>query len=154
VHIDEYRANLSKIISFLRTKFPSAHLILLTPTILDSSAWQDHLIQQGDAPTEKQRSEANQRKYAEACKEVGLREGVLTVDQWNAMNDPVSRGEVTTKDVLSDGLHLTSLGYQVCSERDLSHGIGRLIGISGWPRSSTRTSARLSIPTSQSSLRT
>lgn len=52
------------------------------------------------------------RQYAEAVKEVAVKEGVHFVDVWTAI-DTKAREEGGLAKYLSDGLHLTGAGYEV-----------------------------------------
>jgi lysophospholipase L1-like esterase len=114
--VEDYRSNLTQIIALLRKSFPSAKLLLLTPTIFSKSAWEAEMIRRGEAPGKKDRSSENQKVFVDACLEIGLKEGVVCVDQDKAMKDALEAG-VTVEEVLSDGLHLTSKGYSVSEKR-------------------------------------
>lgn len=76
------------------------------------------MIRRGEAPGKKDRSSENQKVFVDACLEIGLKEGVVCIDQDKAMKDALEAG-VTVEEVLSDGLHLTSKGYSVSEKRKM-----------------------------------
>lgn len=57
------------------------------------------------------------REYAEAVKRVAAEEKVAVLDIWTRLWDACGRKEEGLERYLSDGLHLTQEGYQVCSTR-------------------------------------
>ncbi len=150
VPIDDYRRNLASILSTLRTSFPSARLLLLAPTILDPAAWLA-FRRAAEPAAPKDRSVEAQKAYADACLAVGREEGVLCVDQHTAMQGAVERGEVEPKDVLSDGLHLTTRGYEVGAVEEMDKVHADRLCPAASPRSSTPSCAKRSTTTFPSS---
>lgn len=64
------------------------------------------------SPRELDRTEATTRDYARAVLDVGEKEGVPTLDLWQAVVSAVG-GEDKVGTVLRDGLHFNKEGYQV-----------------------------------------
>ncbi|PAV23284.1 SGNH hydrolase [Pyrrhoderma noxium] len=57
------------------------------------------------------------RKYAEAAKAVGEKEGIPVVDVWTAIWEAAGKEQEGLEKYLIDGLHLTVAGYNIVYER-------------------------------------
>lgn len=92
---------------------PETRIILITPAPVNTKQWN-----KPDSP----RVFETTRSYAEAVKEVGEKENVPVADVWTKIFDAAGRSEEACEKYLSDGLHLTSDGYNVRanSNSDLS----------------------------------
>lgn len=117
VPIAEYSSNTEKLIDMVSNPSskwysPSTQIILLTPPPLNSN---QH--------TSGDRTFEITKKYAEALCKVGEKKGVPVVNVWQALYDAAKQKEVDLKKFLSDGLHLTSEGYEVRSQSPLSNWI-------------------------------
>lgn len=64
------------------------------------------------------------KSYAEGVKEIGLQLNVPVVDCWTCVWEYAGREQERLAEVLTDGLHLNSLGYEVrgpCSLASSNH---------------------------------
>lgn len=111
VPIDEYKKNLSAIVSAVRScGDESARVLLLTPPPVDGPAWHRYCIDvYGAEPdAEPNRTFENTRKYAEACIEVAKSCDAPVVNMFSAVSaDP------DWKLSFVDGLHPNVRGNQV-----------------------------------------
>jgi hypothetical protein len=85
---------------------PETRIILITPPPVNTKQWN-----RPDSP----RVFETTRSYAAAVKEVGEKENVPVADVWTKIFDAAGRSEEACEKYLSDGLHLTSDGYNVCA---------------------------------------
>ncbi|CEQ39799.1 SPOSA6832_01345 [Sporobolomyces salmonicolor] len=116
VPLPTYRANLSSIVSLLRSPQspyydPSTSFILITPPPLSPPDWVKERVRRG-LPECLDRDQDNTRRYAEEVKELGQELGVPVVDAFQAI---WSKAEVEGLENLPsfflDGLHLSAKGY-------------------------------------------
>lgn len=116
VPLDETRENLRATIKILQDKLPAAKIMLVTPTIVDPSAWTGFRVGSfRDDPSlfdkPQDRSLENTRKYRDIVLEVAKDLGLPSVDAWTILSKAVEAGEVDTAELLYDGLHLTAKAY-------------------------------------------
>jgi hypothetical protein len=83
---------------------PETRIILITPPPVNTKQW--------DSTS---RAFETTRLYAGAVREVGEKENVPVADVWTKIFDAAGRSEEACEKYLSDGLHLTSDGYNVCA---------------------------------------
>ena len=101
------------IIAFIRTEYPAAKCILVTPSTVDpetASAWERKL----DIPAALRslRLPENTSKYVEACVEVGRQLDVPVIDCF-AAHTKAMKGGVDIGHLFSDGVHYSEAGYDV-----------------------------------------
>ncbi|KAG2061679.1 SGNH hydrolase [Suillus hirtellus] len=109
VPIDRFKTNLSHIIQMVKSPTsayysPETRIILITPPPVNTKQW--------DKPDSPRVFETT-RSYAGAVKEVGEKENVPVADVWTKIFDAAGRSEEACEKYLSDGLHLTSDGYNI-----------------------------------------
>ncbi|KAG2147129.1 SGNH hydrolase-type esterase domain-containing protein [Suillus cothurnatus] len=107
VPIDRYKTNLSHIIQMVKSPTsayysPETRIILITPPPVNTKQW--------DSTS---RAFETTRSYAGAVREVGEKENVPVADVWTKIFDAAGRSEEACEKYLSDGLHLTSDGYNI-----------------------------------------
>lgn len=115
IELEAYHANLIAIVGHLRKTYPSAGIILLTPSTLDPpavDAWEDTL----QIPTELRhpRYPRTTVKYVEACLTVGNKLKVPVVNCFDLHQFAVDSG-VPIGELYTDGLHYSEKGYSVSS---------------------------------------
>ncbi|KAI3740648.1 hypothetical protein L2E82_31118 [Cichorium intybus] len=111
VPIDEYRQNLHAIVAYLKNRWPSTHVILITPPPIDEAARLLHPY--GENPSNlPERTNETAGNYAKACVAVAGECGVPVVDLWTRMQ----QFREWDKAYLRDGLHLTSGGNKLVFE--------------------------------------
>lgn len=110
--IDEFRSNLSAIISHIQSRFPKAGIILLTPSIFDEEATNAMFASVGITNAPNERSDANAKLYADVCVEVGKVEGVPVVNAYEIHRTMVNGG-VESWRLIPDGLHFSPKAYAV-----------------------------------------
>ena len=113
VEIEAYRSNLVAILGHIRKNYPSAGIILLTPSTLDPpavSAWEDTL--QIPNQLRHPRHPCNTIKYVEACLSVGNTLKVSVVNCFDLHQFAVDSG-VPIAELYTDGLHYSEKGYSV-----------------------------------------
>ncbi|KAG1684791.1 hypothetical protein DVH05_010525 [Phytophthora capsici] len=112
VPIDDYKANLKKIVSRFWTAAPSAQILLITPSHIND-------IARAELSAEKNgtidRTNEMAKEYARACVETAEEIDVSVLDLNTFFNN---MSEVDRNDLLqSDGLHLNALGNIVVDEQ-------------------------------------
>ncbi|GAA5848286.1 hypothetical protein JCM8547_004469 [Rhodosporidiobolus lusitaniae] len=115
VPLSDYVANLRTLLSLLRSPTspyhsPSTSLILITPPPFHPSSWTHTRVQRG-LPEFCDRSLENTRKYVEAVKELGEREGVPVVDAFEPIWKAAGEREEGLEEFFTDGLHLNAKSY-------------------------------------------
>ncbi|MCO5550685.1 hypothetical protein L7F22_004175 [Adiantum nelumboides] len=115
VPLPEYKDNLLKIISTVKSLSKETLIVLITPPpvceqTLQEAAWKLFGANPEDAVS---RTNEAAGHYAKACAEVAKQAGVLAVDLWTCMQE--KPGWETR--YLSDGLHLTAEGNAVVFEK-------------------------------------
>lgn len=114
VPIDEYKHNLHFIVSFLKGRWPTTEVILISPPPVDEAM---RLL----CPFTENKSRLPERtneaagNYAKACLAVAAECGVFAIDLWTRMQQ--IPGWQTA--CLSDGLHLTPIGNKIVFEEVL-----------------------------------
>lgn len=108
VAVDEYKTNLHSIVSFLKERWPTTHVLLITPPPIDEDA---RLL----CPYSQNRSGLPERTndssgtYAKACLAVASERSIPAIDLWTKMQQLPG----WQKACLSDGLHLTKDGNKI-----------------------------------------
>jgi lysophospholipase L1-like esterase len=99
VPLDRYKANLVKLIQFIKdpsSKWysPDTRLVLITAPPIIPEDWLKHCVgmweqngSQGPKPTEIDREPENTKRYVEACIQVAKEQEVEVVDAWSAIVD-------------------------------------------------------------------
>ncbi|XP_024984494.1 GDSL esterase/lipase At5g45920 isoform X2 [Cynara cardunculus var. scolymus] len=111
VPIDEYKQNLHAIVSHLKKRWPSTHVILITPPPIDEVARLLHSFDENPSNLPERTNEAA-GNYAKACVAVAGECRVPVVDLWTRMQQFPYWG----KTYLRDGLHLTLGGNKIVFE--------------------------------------
>ncbi|KAJ1393994.1 SGNH hydrolase-type esterase domain [Sesbania bispinosa] len=107
----EFKENLRSIVSFFKKRWPTSHVLLITPPPIDEDARLRHPYGENPQGLPERTNEAA-GEYARACIAVGGECEIPVVDIWTKMQQfPDWR-----RDYLSDGLHLTQGGNQVVFE--------------------------------------
>lgn len=111
VPLHEYKQNLQSIVSFIKKKWPTTLILLITPPPIDEDGRIRHPF--GDNPSGlPERTNEAAGAYAKACVEVADECGVIGVDLWTKMQQYPN----WEKCCLSDGLHLTPTGNKIVYE--------------------------------------
>ncbi|KAG6332071.1 hypothetical protein ID866_7017 [Astraeus odoratus] len=105
VPLDEYKANLKRIVNMIRSPTsayysPNTRIILITPPPVNSHQRPDRVFE-------------ITKTYAEAAKEIGANLCLPVADVWTAMWEGSGRNEKSLSKYLYDGLHLSETGYDV-----------------------------------------
>ncbi|XP_058201470.1 GDSL esterase/lipase At5g45920-like isoform X1 [Rhododendron vialii] len=117
VPIDEYKNNLSSIVSFLKIfvgfqkRWPGTNIILITPPPIDEDGRLLHPYVENASGLPERTNEAA-GAYAKACVAIARQCGILVVDLWTKMQEVPG----WQKAYLSDGLHLTQGGNRIVFE--------------------------------------
>nr|XP_043610779.1 GDSL esterase/lipase At5g45920 [Erigeron canadensis] len=111
VPIDEYKQNLFSIVSYLKKRWPSTHVILITPPPIDEAARLLHPYNENPSNLPERTNEAA-GNYAKACVAVAEECGVPFIDLWTRMQQFLD----WAKAYLRDGLHLTQNGNKIVFE--------------------------------------
>ena len=117
VPLDKYRANLEHMIKMVHSPTsefysPETKIILITPPPVNLEQRKEHCIGNPVGAMERQNEVTTQ--YAQVVREVGEQLKVSVADVAKAFWDAASGKEAELKPYLSDGLHLTPEGYNVC----------------------------------------
>jgi hypothetical protein len=120
IPLDDFKANLEKIIDLVKSptsKFysPSTEIVLLTPPPINTRAREADLKSR-EPPREVDRKFHVTESYAEAVREVAKAKSAFLVDIFTAVWVAAGETEEGLAPLLSDGLHFTEQGYNVCSE--------------------------------------
>ncbi|CAN4084147.1 unnamed protein product [Withania somnifera] len=111
VPMDEYKHNLRSIVSFLKGRWPTTEVILISPPPIDEPARLLCPFMENKLGLPERTNEAA-GNYAKACLTVAAECGVSAVDLWTRMQQ--IPGWQTA--YLSDGLHLTVTGNKIVFE--------------------------------------
>ncbi|XP_003464983.2 isoamyl acetate-hydrolyzing esterase 1 homolog isoform X2 [Cavia porcellus] len=104
VPLDEFAANLSSMVHYLRSVgITESRVVLVTPPPLCEAAWERHCLAQGHRLNRKNEVAG---KYARACAQVAQDCGTDVLDLWTLMQED----NQDTSAFLSDGLHLSPKG--------------------------------------------
>ncbi|CAN6683454.1 unnamed protein product [Malus baccata var. baccata] len=108
VPLDEYKQNLLSIVSFLKKRWPSTHILLITPPPIDEDGrlrfpYIDNPLNQPE------RTNKAAGAYSEACISVARESGIPVIDLWTKMQEFPD----WEKAFLRDGLHLSPGGNRV-----------------------------------------
>ncbi|XP_060191262.1 GDSL esterase/lipase At5g45920 isoform X1 [Lycium barbarum] len=114
VPIDEYKQNLHSIVSFLKGRWPTTQIILISPPPIDEPARLLYPFTENKLRLPERTNEAA-GNYAKACLAVAAECGVVAVDLWTRMQQ--IPGWQTA--CLSDGLHLSQTGNKIVFEEIL-----------------------------------
>lgn len=111
VPLHEYKENLSSIVSFFKKRWPTTHVVLVTPPPIDEDARLRYPYVDNPEGLPERTNEAA-GEYARACILVANECHVPVIDLWTKMQQSPD----WKKDYLSDGLHLTNGGNQLVFE--------------------------------------
>ncbi|PIN23308.1 Isoamyl acetate-hydrolyzing esterase [Handroanthus impetiginosus] len=111
VPLDEYKHNLLAIVDFLKNRWPSTCIILITPPPIDEDARLQHPYVDNLSGLPERTNEAA-GSYAKQCLAVAEECGVSAIDLWTKMQQFPG----WQKAYLRDGLHLTQSGNKVVFE--------------------------------------
>ncbi|KAJ8545462.1 hypothetical protein K7X08_018045 [Anisodus acutangulus] len=114
VPIDEYKQNLHSIVSFLKGRWPTTQIILISPPPIDEPTRLIYPFTENKSGLPERTNEAA-GNYAKANLAVAAECGVLAVDLWTKMQQ--IPGWQTA--CLSDGLHLSKIGNKIVFEEVL-----------------------------------
>lgn len=111
--VNDYRTNLTSIVGELKSSYPAAAIVLLTPSTLNvavTRAAEDSM----DLPEDLRhyRQPDNTKHYVNACVGVGEGAGVPVINVFDLHEAAVAVGD-KLEDLFSDGLHFTAKGYEV-----------------------------------------
>ncbi|KAK1604305.1 hypothetical protein QYE76_027978 [Lolium multiflorum] len=112
VPLPEYKDNLRAICAVLRTRWPSAAVILITPPPVDERG-RVRYPYGGDVSGLPERTNEVTGRYARACVEVAKQSGLRIIDIWSRMQKFPGWETSFLRD---DGLHLTPLGNRLLFE--------------------------------------
>lgn len=108
VPLREYKQNLRSIVSFLKKRWPTTRILLITPPPIDEEGRLRHPYIEN--PTnEPERTNEAAGAYAKACVEVAGEFGLPVIDLWAKMQQFPDWQNA----YLRDGLHLTRSGNQI-----------------------------------------
>lgn len=108
VPLDRYKANLAKLIHFVKDPSspwysPDTRIVLITAPPIIPEDWLKHCEgmwkqngSQGPKPTEIDREPKNTKRYVEACLEVAKQEQVQVVDAWSAIVDKAGGSDASS----------------------------------------------------------
>ncbi|XP_058771496.1 GDSL esterase/lipase At5g45920-like [Vicia villosa] len=111
VPLDEFKENLRSIVSFFKKRWPTTHVLLITPPPIDEEARLRYPYLDNPENLPERTNEAA-GEYARACIDVATECQVPVIDLWTKMQQPSG----WEKFYLSDGLHLTNGGNQLVFE--------------------------------------
>ncbi|CAK9152580.1 unnamed protein product [Ilex paraguariensis] len=111
VPLDEYEHNLRSIVSFLKMRWPTTHVLLITPPPIDEAGRLLYPYFDNTSGLPERTNEAA-GAYAKACIAVARELGIPVVDLWTKMQ----RFPDWQKSFLGDGLHLTLDGNRIVFE--------------------------------------
>ncbi|XP_043698992.1 GDSL esterase/lipase At5g45920 [Telopea speciosissima] len=108
VPLHEYKQNLHSIVSFIKKRWPTTLVLLITPPPIDEDGRIQNPYMENPSGLPERTNEAA-GAYAKACIEVGKECGMPVVDLWSKMQQFPG----WQKNHLSDGLHLTPSGNRI-----------------------------------------
>lgn len=103
VDIKHYEENITEIIAFIKQHNSQVKLLLISPPPVLEQQLQEHNLLRSEKATE---------LYAKSCIKVANQLQIPALDLWSVM----MQSEHKTKDLLSDGLHLSKLGNALLSQ--------------------------------------
>jgi len=127
VPLNKYSKNLHRLVQMVKSPSsplysPDTAVILLTPPPVDTYQ-RNASLSARDPPIKLDRHFDVTKSYAEAVKNVGLRENIPIVDVWSVIFDAANQDEHALGEYLCDGLHLSATGYQVYSYSPTASGV-------------------------------
>lgn len=111
VPLPEYKQNLRSIVSYLKKRWPTTIILLITPPPIDEDSRLLHPYVENLSGLPERTNEAA-GAYAKACVEVAAECGIPVVDLWTQMQYFPD----WQKTYLRDGLHLTPSGNRIVFE--------------------------------------
>ncbi|GAA5868854.1 hypothetical protein JCM3774_006775 [Rhodotorula dairenensis] len=126
VPLERFRSNIREMVSLIRDPAspyhsPETSIILINAPSFYPELWRDELLKRG-VPKDQTRDRDPKvtREYAQAVISLGDELGVPVADADAVVAQEIKRvGEENPKAIWSDGLHLTSLAYQVVTKEVL-----------------------------------
>ncbi|KAL5575290.1 hypothetical protein UlMin_016989 [Ulmus minor] len=114
VPLDEYKQNLNSIIAFLKKRWPTTRILLITPPPIDEEGRLQYPYVENTLNLPERTNEAA-GAYAKACVSVAGECETPVIDLWTKMQEFPD----WKKDCLRDGLHLTPSGNRIVFEEVL-----------------------------------
>ncbi|KAF4393067.1 hypothetical protein F8388_012576 [Cannabis sativa] len=108
VPLDEYKRNLHSIVLFLKKRWPTTRIILITPPPIDEEGRLRHPYVE-NLTNEPERTNEAAGAYAKACVSVAGECGISVIDLWTKIH----HFPHWKKSCLRDGLHLTPSGNRI-----------------------------------------
>ncbi|KAI4336157.1 hypothetical protein L6164_014721 [Bauhinia variegata] len=133
VPVEEYKANLRKIVHHLKECSPTLLIVLITPPPVSEEGRKAHAESLYGEKAMKLPERTNEVtvQYAKACVDVAEETDVCFINVWSKMQET----EGWQKKFLSDGLHLTPEGNAVvCLPRSDKANRAMFNGLSAWAR--------------------
>jgi lysophospholipase L1-like esterase len=125
VSLEEYKANLKKIVASLRQKFPEVRVLLIGPPPIHHDQREAYGRSVGyDEPVVQRKNEVT-KLYAEACGEVAEEEGTAFLSLWHEMTRAARQEGEDVSTFLVDGLHLNEKGNMFVASK-VSERLGHL----------------------------
>ncbi|KAM7471297.1 hypothetical protein LguiA_009480 [Lonicera macranthoides] len=111
VPVEEYTANLRRIVNHLKECSPSMLIVLITPPPIDEEGRKEYArsLYGEKAMEQPERTNKVAGVYAKKCIELAKELGLPSIDLWSKMQET----EGWQKKFLSDGLHLTAEGNAI-----------------------------------------
>jgi lysophospholipase L1-like esterase len=114
VSLEDFHANISKIISLTRERSPETRIVLIAPGPVQPNRAEKNFYLNQTPPRKMDRSNEQVKQYVDATEQIGKKEGVPVVNTWDAVWAAAgSRDEAALESLYSDGLHLAAPGYKV-----------------------------------------
>ncbi|XP_024029273.1 GDSL esterase/lipase At5g45920 [Morus notabilis] len=111
VPLDEYKRNLRSIVSFLKKRWPTTRILLITPPPIDEDGRLRHPYIENPS-NEPERTNEAAGAYAKACVKLAGECGIPVIDLWTKMQQFPDWKNAC----LRDGLHLTRSGNEIVFE--------------------------------------
>ncbi|XP_031268285.1 GDSL esterase/lipase At5g45920 [Pistacia vera] len=111
VPVHEYKQNLHSIMSYLKNKWPTTLILLITPPPIDEEARLSYPYVENPMGLPERTNEAA-GAYAKACVEIATECGIPVIDLWTKMQQFPD----WQKTHLRDGLHLAQTGNRIVFE--------------------------------------
>ncbi|ORY27680.1 hypothetical protein BCR39DRAFT_469152 [Naematelia encephala] len=114
VPLDQYKANLSRLISHVRSHSPETKIVVINPPPIMVDLWHKWLRHNVPLAHIPNRDAEVSKQYSDACKEVAGEEDLPLADVYAAITGAAGgSSEELLAPYLSDGLHLTDQGNKI-----------------------------------------
>ncbi|KAJ7063150.1 SGNH hydrolase [Mycena amicta] len=112
VPLDKFVENIKKMVHLVQKADPSTKIILITPPPVNIQQREEDLATR-DPPLAMDRSFEATEAYAKGVLEAGTDCDVPVADVWAALWNAAGKNQEGLRLYLSDGLHLTTAGYEI-----------------------------------------